>query len=510
MTYHLGVDLGTSSTTAAVHRAGRVGVVGLGEHSAAMPSVLVWRPEGPPLVGDAAVRHAAAGGAGAASGMRARLTDPMPMTVDGAPMAASALLGVLLRRVVDRVAEREGGAPAGIVLTHPATWGAQERDVFAGVADALGLGKVALVSEPEAVARQYAAQDGLRDGAVLAVVGVGGDSLDVTVLVHREGGFTILGRPESRPQPVGAQPGDDIVVAGLARTLASAGLTAADLDTVILAGWSTRMGTAAAALADAVGRPVAVDPEPEHAVALGAARLAARFREDGATRMVSLSSSTPARAPAPGGTPVRPSVDRAPSGPISAPISAPPRPAPISTPISAPTPTRVAPVAHGAEAGPARRARPRRRGLATGLAAAVLALGALGGGAIALASAAAPAVAAPGPVINVPPPPPATETPTTTTTTHTPTVYVAETVPTTTTTTTTRRTTTSTSTPRLDPPRSHDTGSTTGEHGTTDGHGTGTTDGTSSGTSSGTSTGTGTTDGGTGSGTGTSTGTSGW
>ena len=363
MTYHLGVDLGTTITTAAVARDGKVGVVTLGEHSAAMPSVLYWGASGPPLVGDAAVRAAATDPSRAAREVRPRVADPTPLLLDGAPFAATALLGAMLRRVVDLVAEREGGAPDGIVLTHPATWGDEEQEAFAGVAVSLGLGAVSLVSEPEAAAARYAAREGLRDGGAVAVVDLGGGSVDATVLVHRGGAFTIAGRPEAVPYPTDAHPTDGAAVAGLHRALASARRLPGDLDAVVLVGWSTRTGAIAAALADELGRPVSLENEPEHTVALGAAGLAARGQQNGATTSVPVPRTqvVAARAARPRSAP--------PQGPRNtASLPSAPAGAHVPAPAPAPAPRRRAP----------------RRGLTVGLAAGAIVLGIVGGGAFAL------------------------------------------------------------------------------------------------------------------------------
>jgi hypothetical protein len=180
------------------------------------------------------------------------------------------------------------------------------------------------------------------------------------VLRHDADGFTVLGRPEGIAHPVDAQAAGEDVVAGLQRALASAQLDPAGLDVVVLAGWSTRIGSIAAAVADALGVPVAVDTEPEHAVALGAARLAAWSAEDGATRVVGVGATRPLAAPG---------------------LPAPPLAVPHAP----------------------RRPRSGGRGLAVVVAAAAVALGVLGGGAIALAGASAPAVAAPAPVADVSP-----------------------------------------------------------------------------------------------------------
>ncbi|MFC5137793.1 Hsp70 family protein [Actinomycetospora rhizophila] len=371
MTYHLGVDLGATITTAAVHRDGRAGVVLLGESSAAMPSVLLWPAEGAPLVGDAAVRAAVAEPGRVARDIRARLTDPAPFLLDGAPFAAGALLGVLLRRVVDLTAEREGGAPDAIVLTHPATWGDEERAALAGVAASLGLGAVELVAAPVAAAVAHAADHPVGEGAPVAVVELGGGRVEATVLRRAAGSFAVTGTPVS-------EEGDPAVADVLGSALAGAGVTATELESVLLVGRSTRIGSTAAVLGAETGRPVATGPEPEHAVAAGAAHLAARRSE----AMTSLAPVAAAPVPRP-----RPAVAEDPAtGPVHLP---PPPPAPGS---------------------------PRRRGLVAALAAAAIVLGGVGGGAYALVGAASPAQAAPPAVVTTESAPVPTTTTTTTTT----------------------------------------------------------------------------------------------
>ena len=55
------------------------------------------------------------------------------------------------------------------------------------------------------------------------------------------------------------------------RGVASAGISASDIHTVLLVGGSTRVPLVAETVAGELGRPVAVDTHPKHAVALGAA-----------------------------------------------------------------------------------------------------------------------------------------------------------------------------------------------------------------------------------------------
>jgi hypothetical protein len=60
----------------------------------------------------------------------------------------------------------------------------------------------------------------------------------------------------------------------LHRTLNSAGITPAELAGVLLVGGSSRIPLVARMLSDDLGRPVLLDPQPQHCVALGAAAIA--------------------------------------------------------------------------------------------------------------------------------------------------------------------------------------------------------------------------------------------
>ena len=139
------------------------------------------------------------------------------------------------------------------------------------------------------------------------------------------------------------------------RAVASAGVTAADIHSVLLVGGSSRVPLVAETVAGAIGRPVAVDTHPKHAIALGAARLV------GAA--LSEQEDVPARRPlpAPAAWPMPEAAEAAPSEP----------PAPIAAP-------------GGGAGGPARRRR-RRPALFAAIAATLVAAGvgafvAFGGG----------------------------------------------------------------------------------------------------------------------------------
>ena len=115
MGYGLGVDLGTTFTAAAVARDGRVEMVTLGDHTDAVPSVVLARADGTVLTGGAAERRAGAEPDRVARSVKRRFGDPVPVVLGGVPYTATALLAHQLRAVAGLVSGREGPARDGHV-----------------------------------------------------------------------------------------------------------------------------------------------------------------------------------------------------------------------------------------------------------------------------------------------------------------------------------------------------------------------------------------------------------
>jgi molecular chaperone DnaK len=383
MGYRLAVDLGTTYTAATRWRDGdaRPEVVTLGSRAAAMPSVVFVDADGSVLVGDAADARAVDEPSRVAREFKRRLGDPAPVLVGGSPWAPEALMAQLLRAVVARATSVEGGGPASITLTHPATWGPYKLEQFRQVARLADVTvPTAFVAEPVAAAAHYATTERVPAGTVVAVYDLGGGTFDATVLrVGVDGAAVVLGVPEGIDRfggidvdaavfehvqahvPhlfAGLDPDDPVTGAVLAqvrsscrlakealsddtqasivvalpagaaqvrltrseleaairpqlaqtigatqRAVRSAGLTDADVDRVLLVGGASRTPAIAETVAGSLGRPVAVDADPKHAVALGAALVAA----------------APVTPPAPAPEPVAP----APPPPVVAPTAAP-------------------------------------------------------------------------------------------------------------------------------------------------------------------------------------------
>ncbi|MEZ5377581.1 MAG: Hsp70 family protein [Acidimicrobiales bacterium] len=127
-------------------------------------------------------------------------------------------------------------------------------------------------------------------------------------------------------------------IEAMRRAVASAGIEMDQVAKVLLVGGSSRIPLVAQMVASDLGRPVAVDAHPKHAIALGAAYAAAAAGGD--------AQGPTGRAAAPVADNSRPATPPAPVPPLEAapPLSIPtPRPAPKAEPQPEPTPQPVAP-----------------------------------------------------------------------------------------------------------------------------------------------------------------------
>jgi len=233
--YALGIDLGTTFTGAALWRDGQVEVAPLGTRTAVVPSVVLAREDGTFLTGEAASRRGLTEPHRVAREFKRRLGDTTPILLGGSPYPAHGLLAELLRAVVDRVAQREGGPAARICLTYPANWGAYKQDLLARAVRLAELDQpVTYTTEPQAAAVFYAHQQRIDPGAMVAVYDLGGGTFDAAVLRKTTGGFELIGRPEGIER-LGGIDFDAAVFAHVQRTLGGALAELAEDDPAVVA-----------------------------------------------------------------------------------------------------------------------------------------------------------------------------------------------------------------------------------------------------------------------------------
>ena len=190
----LGVDLGTTWTAAAVQRAGRVEPLLLGRDAASMPSVVAI-DGGTVIVGEAAEHQLLVDSASGIRESKRRLGDTAPMVMAGQPYGAEAVMGHVLRHVVDS-ATRNGGAVDEVVLTHPATWGEYKLDLLREAGRLAGVGSVRLLPEPSAAALHYVSLGRIAIGDIVAVYDFGGGTFDAAIVQCTDQGAVLLGPPE--------------------------------------------------------------------------------------------------------------------------------------------------------------------------------------------------------------------------------------------------------------------------------------------------------------------------
>lgn len=196
MAYSLGIDLGTTYSAAAIARGDRLEIFQLGERAATIPSIVLLRADGEVLTGEAAERRALAEPTRTGREFKRRLGDPTPIILGGTPYGAEALLAHLLRSIVARVSQQSGEQPAAIALCHPASYGAYKLDLLQQAVRQADIGQVTLLTEPEAAALDYARQERVPSGSVVAVYDFGGGTFDATILRKTDDGFELLGQPE--------------------------------------------------------------------------------------------------------------------------------------------------------------------------------------------------------------------------------------------------------------------------------------------------------------------------
>jgi molecular chaperone DnaK len=195
--YRLGVDLGTTFTAAAVTSDRGVDVLALGNRALQVPSVVYLMPDGAVLVGEAAERRGTGDPTRLVREFKRRVGDSVPIIVGGSPYSPQLLLSHLLRWVVGVATERQGAAPAGITVSHPANWGAFKRDLLTQAIELADVPEALLCTEPEAAAIAYASRNRVATGERVAVYDLGGGTFDAAVLQRdSDGAFGLVGSPE--------------------------------------------------------------------------------------------------------------------------------------------------------------------------------------------------------------------------------------------------------------------------------------------------------------------------
>lgn len=182
--YMLGIDFGTTNTTAAIQRGGAPPeMLRLGTNSNAIPSAVLAR-DGGYLVGEEATRLAVLDPA-AYERTPKRLLGHASMLLGGSITEPAHLVAAVLTRVLETARSRSRGIdPNSMVITYPHAWAGHRLSELQRAVSALPFtpNSVQFLTEP--VATAYAHLDAISSGpgTRIAVADFGGGTFDVAVL----------------------------------------------------------------------------------------------------------------------------------------------------------------------------------------------------------------------------------------------------------------------------------------------------------------------------------------
>jgi molecular chaperone DnaK len=315
LAYVLGVDVGTTRTTAAVCR-----LDGAREAEIALvvPSFLQLTDAGTFSVGEFGTPG------WTATGFARRVGDTVPFSLGPETCSAEELTALLIMWVISEVVAREGEQPRHLAVSHPAGWGPYRRGQLHAALRAVGVHDVTLVPEPLAAAENHAVRSRVLPDSSLAVFSLGSHAFSASVVRRTQGRtFELVNHVEGIDHHTGADHDDllatlvrgrlgkdglvsvaeceaakrafgpSVVISGveitrdefveeirpsvdhLVSTFARA-LGAVQPDAVLLVGGGCRMPVIGDALSAAVDCRVLAEVAPEHSVAKGAA-VAARL-----------------------------------------------------------------------------------------------------------------------------------------------------------------------------------------------------------------------------------------
>jgi type VII secretion-associated protein (TIGR03931 family) len=192
LTVHVAVDFGTSSTCVAVAVDGREPqLVVLEGGTPVMPSAVFADRGGTLFVGQEAERQAAVDPSRYEPNPKRRIDEGQLLLGDTVLNVLDVVRAVLVR-ATGEARRLVGGARIDLlVLTHPADWGAVRTRILRQAGQGLGA-EVSLVPEPVAAAVFHSASTAMPDGAALAVLDLGGGTVDASVVRRRGASFEVL------------------------------------------------------------------------------------------------------------------------------------------------------------------------------------------------------------------------------------------------------------------------------------------------------------------------------
>jgi molecular chaperone DnaK len=190
----IGIDLGTSNSAAAVLRGGRPVIIpsveGVSLGGKAFPSYVALTTDGQTLVGELARRQATVNPQGTATGFKRKMGQRVKVTLRGKEFSPEQLSAFLLQKIKRDAEAFLGESVQKAVVTVPAYFDDNQRSATKDACGIAGLEVARLVNEPTAASLAYGL-DRLQQDLRIAVVDLGGGTLDVTIMEFGKGVFEV-------------------------------------------------------------------------------------------------------------------------------------------------------------------------------------------------------------------------------------------------------------------------------------------------------------------------------
>jgi len=193
----IGIDLGTSNSSAAVMEGGRPSIIpsaeGAGVASGkAFPSVVAFTKDGQRLVGEPAKRQASVNPDGTVLAAKRKIGTNFKFNVYGKEYTPQQISAFVLQKIKQDAESYLGDTVKEAVVTVPAYFNDNQRQATKDAGAIAGLEVLRIINEPTAACLAYGLNKVGKELKIM-VFDFGGGTLDVTVMeMWAEGGFKVL------------------------------------------------------------------------------------------------------------------------------------------------------------------------------------------------------------------------------------------------------------------------------------------------------------------------------
>jgi len=193
----IGIDLGTSNSSAAVMEGGRPAIIpsaeGAGVASGkAFPSVVAFTKDNQKLVGEPARRQAAVNPEGTVLAAKRKIGTDYKFEVYGKEYTPQQISAFILQKIKQDAESYLGDKVNEAVITVPAYFNDNQRQATKDAGTIAGLNVIRIINEPTAACLAYGLNKVGKELKIM-VFDFGGGTLDVTIMeMWAEGGFKVL------------------------------------------------------------------------------------------------------------------------------------------------------------------------------------------------------------------------------------------------------------------------------------------------------------------------------